>query len=737
MMILTSEVACRMKYSDAAVKELELPPHKRLRVIIPPEPAPLWVNVDYMVQSVVVTITAPSMKSLIHHHVDVLIKQGMEGEFDNQLIQKVKELLANASTKEYSSVFNGICDSPLRVSSMFKLMELLRIEKYGYSKISLLNFSARFVELMFENPNLAIDILNQNQIHLLPFHDKVIARAIVLRASMGFPVNLDEAFSKCLVSFSDKFWSNCGACFLDPMETMLWTCIRHDNPITFQTILICLIKKKSELNKLKEFQDVTLKLCIDTILHWDSLECFKVICVHFKESLISNDLIVARASKCLIHLLGIDAKILAAVVDMNQMMKKASDDGYAEFVLAGCKKNYLQAAQVVFSDIMQRIQALTKNETEDKLLNEIAENCVFRLMRFSPLEIVSKLFAVFKESLGLREQKLFSESYAKAKVIALKILPFVSQYCRTRDVAAIIKKYSVIESESISQKEKEFALYCSVNVDDLLAKLKANQLVHADPTNEFAKLPKSKSGSGKAALLLEAISKTLIQKYKGRQGTDLHFFGQIRSIKFKTIVEGRYAWGTLLLNSVYYQSQAKDFVREKFGDGGFYYKNKCISRFESEVVSTDNKNPFKEHYMKWLHGRAAVAYTWGDIEDLFEELMLVKFVRPVQSVAIERDVKQNDEMLIKYKNDLVAFYKKAAKLVWLIGNTQPLNRGSGTVAEWFFGIVYRNQGINPPILKKKNPQLDVLNISYPLSDYENDKNFLSFFEQESLEECLR
>jgi len=84
---------------------------------------------------------------------------------------------------------------------------------------------------------------------------------------------------------------------------------------------------------------------------------------------------------------------------------------------------------------------------------------------------------------------------------------------------------------------------------------------------------------------------------------------------------------------------------------------------------------------------------------------------------------------------LTEFYAKAAELVWLIGTTQPLKRGSGTVAEWLLGIIHLHHGMQPPTLKTDFPQLDVLDLTFPLSDYKSF--FTYFFEPSTLPEHLR
>ena len=128
----------------------------------------------------------------------------------------------------------------------------------------------------------------------------------------------------------------------------------------------------------------------------------------------------------------------------------------------------------------------------------------------------------------------------------------------------------------------------------------------------------------------------------------------------------------------------------------------------------------------WLGGDQTLSATWRAIEDLFEELMALDLKKPKEITA---------QTIKKHESQLTEFYAKAAELVWLVGNSAPLRRGSGTMAEWLFAIIHLQHGLEPPLLKTEFPQLDVLDITFPLSDYK--RFFTYFFEPSTIPTHLR
>ena len=87
-------------------------------------------------------------------------------------------------------------------------------------------------------------------------------------------------------------------------------------------------------------------------------------------------------------------------------------------------------------------------------------------------------------------------------------------------------------------------------------------------------------------------------------------------------------------------------------------------------------------------------------------------------------------MELKTLEDVNIFYNELIRLIWLIGNTTPLTRGSGTVVEWTWALAHMYHGLSVPLLKKINPQLDPIGLTLLLQEYQ--EYFREFFEPETI-----
>ncbi len=136
------------------------------------------------------------------------------------------------------------------------------------------------------------------------------------------------------------------------------------------------------------------------------------------------------------------------------------------------------------------------------------------------------------------------------------------------------------------------------------------------------------------------------------------------------------------------------------------YNEQPLSYFNYEY---EDKGPC------WLHGRDSLAKHWPRLESLFHTV--INF--PLDSTQ---------------KKSLETFYDYVIELIWLIGQTTPAIRGSGKLAEQCLTMIHLKHNLRTPILDLKNPQLDVLDITFPLSIYK--KRFFNFFEKESIHPLL-
>lgn len=118
----------------------------------------------------------------------------------------------------------------------------------------------------------------------------------------------------------------------------------------------------------------------------------------------------------------------------------------------------------------------------------------------------------------------------------------------------------------------------------------------------------------------------------------------------------------------------------------------------------------------WMHGQVLLEDLWPRLEDLHDQVM-------------------NFPLDAKNLESLKAFYDNVIETVWLLGNITPVARGTGKLVEQWFTMAHLKHGLRTPILDLANPQIDVLNITLPLSVYK--ERFFQFFERESLPEPVR
>lgn len=424
-----------------------------------------------------------------------------------------------------------------------------------------------------------------------------------------------------------------------------------------------------------------------------------------------------KAPKCLFYLFS-NHSVSKGLKE--RIAKETSPQGYAEIVLAVCKNDADEANHFLFSEFLNPIK---RSQCEERLL---------RMMRFTPLNLVDTLIeSLLKKALpDDREGLLTAVKSAKAQFH--EVASFISRYRRPFELKIHKDSYrSSLKDDDTVKADLAYAQSCRKNISELLNQLHSSNF--SPSTQEFCQLPKSAKGTSRAAALLERISELRYLKQVERSDITLKHGGKLKGIlppdeNFKTLRtngwatphDGLYTWAIPLLNSVLSYSKAPDL--EKFLDKEmtgswedpkqtFQYKLKYKDKVLTEVEPVA-KRP------GWRHGKQPISETWQAIEDIFEELM-----------AFDLSTKKTPQ------NPFAKFYDLTAELVWLIGNTQPLKRGSGTFAEWMLGIVHLKHGMNPPILKTDFPQLDVLNITFPLSDYK--RLFTHFFEQSTLAETMR
>lgn len=466
--------------------------------------------------------------------------------------------------------------------------------------------------------------------------------------------------------------------------------------------------------------NLSKKYILPIILNYDSANTLLTLCKHSWldiDNSILEQAIAAGSLKCIKSLLQINAnpekkeskKITET--EIAQHIEIAARNGNAAMVLALCQDDITKASRTLF------FIGLFIEKSEEKL-----NNYLLTILRFTPIEMVDKLVEAFLHANSLKKELLIN-SYEKAKKIFYSAAPFLSRYSKSIELTRLSEMYGN-NNNSINdlkvwargdidhgEKRKQFAM--SLYEKLITAKMESPK------ENSFQSLPKSSSETQRAAALLEEIAewrKCYLREDK--QINDWH-----------TPVIYNYAFGGALIRAVYHYSQSSQIDKNKWGFYSLTYSNSANKRIILNDIRDNSHHPDKNAdkiNITWEHGKAAIAETWQNIENLFEKIW---------SMDLNIPNKNKQQEIEKYKVKLRGFYSELAELVWLIGNTQPLKRGSGTFAELVFAILHIRHSLQVPILKLEFPQLDVLDIIFPLDDY---KAFFPycFYVQSTLSEHL-
>lgn len=348
------------------------------------------------------------------------------------------------------------------------------------------------------------------------------------------------------------------------------------------------------------------------------------------------------------------------------------------------------------------------------------------LLRFHPLTQVDQLIEEYTHVDTLRKLVLL-ENYANAKREYLNAAPYCSRYSYSRDLQEINYVYQNAASANWEVVALNDLAYGKKRSD--LAKMLLELLNDANTTivpddSRMAALPSSSTGTRRFAKLVEQVGKWLHENNKNEK------FGILRTQEYAgwTKMDGRYTWGsnvvyTILFNSSLHEIRQARQYYDRFDRIKYflYYKNK-----QGTYLRPTKVHKAKGYTPAWFNGNESVEDTWSDMEDLFEMIWSMDVSKPNNS---------NESSLIDYEKKLTAFYLALTRLVWLIGDTQPLLRGSGSIAEIVLAIAHEQHKLQAPILKLQFPQLDILNISFPLKDYL--PLFPYFFEPSTIPAHLR
>jgi len=613
---------------------------------------------------------------------DTLVEQFLKGKdfinpADRERIEKLKAEYKKANKDERNKLaLSFLSDLPVTESCLI-LEENLEVPPFS------INYIVK--PIFFKSPAILLNLLKNPKIDFAKYDISIDLTRDYLRLNQ----KNDFAYAACIREF--KKYPKTHIDFGSSKNAI----IQDDFPYSSALFLTDYITNVSRTGIIKK------------ILECDGSTCFAQAYKLWAKELNWDEILKlateAPAPKCLAFLLG-QKKLDRPKVE--QLEKTAKENGSIETVLALCENDYNKAADIAFAEIIPFLKNIKSNENQIK---NLLSKSIPIFLRFSPVFTVDKLMDTFIEKYKVREPFIY-DAYKNAKAHFLRISPFIARYTKAHELDDLHKVYTgKLAAKHKVEEDLVHGAFCRSQVETFVKEFAASKF-KAPISKEFQSLPGSAKGTHRVAALLEQIGKIRSENQEKR-GEFHTLFKELREEGYKTKVADRYIWAEPLIDSVRAFSKDPNF---KF--------DSCDDFLEfSYQQAMPHKIKIYDGFYEFRHGRALIAETWPAIENLFEEIMGMD-LKPSQS-------KQEHE------KRLTDFYSKAAELMWLIGTTQPLKRGSGTVAEWLLGIIHLRHAMEPPTLKTHFPQLDVLDLTFPLNDYK--LFFTYFFEPSTLPEHLR
>lgn len=367
-------------------------------------------------------------------------------------------------------------------------------------------------------------------------------------------------------------------------------------------------------------------------------------------------------------------------------------------LLALFQNDFKKTAEEIFN-----FSEISKEQKDNKI-----KFTFFSLFSSTPFEKVKILVDALPKTHP--DYSIIMNKYQECKQLYYSSAPCFSRYIKPAHKIGLQEFYGMAAGKILS--DIEFGESRMAIVKKLNSELSNIQSPIKD---QFKNLPPSKNKNRLAAIALEKIS-DLNLSLRNKSG-----FGDLRKKVYGyTPVKNQYEFALPLIRDLFYFSNEVEIDKKNSSIYyNLYYNNLKLNR----IQIVDDENSHGSPIFQWHHGLADIDETWPDIEDLFEEIWFMDLSPP------------GIGELNEYQNKLTIFYEKLAELSWLIGNTQPLERGTGTYAESIVALMHVRHGFKPPILKNNFPQLDVLNITFPLDTYK--KIFPYFFEPLTIPKFMR
>lgn len=632
----------------------------------------------------------------------------------NANYNELKGLLENLGSEKISEHIRSIIIDTLKykvnlaweenLASIDEALNILKLlQTYGVDINLSTIANETFYHLILERPEYALEILNKTPDKEFNIDIDALRTIVKDYIQIGaLPVH-GPALVDCINLLLDKLALSNNNLKLNKVKLLL---IELLQPILLKIDYPYILSLGFEKDNSQ-----LLETYFNYIIQWDSSKALS----HFLGMFSGLDIpkmlkqaVQMRAAKCVSVLLEIRHIALNQhLIDEQAKITAYNADGAT--LLALFKSDYKAVANFIFG---QEFFVDMKLHSDQEL-----KNYILSLLRFTPIEMIDAIVDHYEHDLISRTRLL--HVYQEAKSNFFTVAPCFS---RSKNLEELAKAYGNnkigddITKSTLADMDYGAKRYLFAN--QLLALVENSQV--QPQSAEFHALPASSSNTRRAAYLLEAIANWL---YDNQKMTDKNTDFKTLRVKnnFYTPVSGRYTWATPLISNIIFFSQSTD-VRKSMSTYQLKYHDTVLNSITDEMIVLRGE---KVKCRVWNHGAAPLTSTWTEIENLFEKLWLFDF----------KQLSTASEHQLENETKFTEFYVIMAELVWLIGNSQPLNRGSGSFAELIMVIIHLHHHLLPPILKLDFPQLDVLDITFPLSDYK--KIFTYFFEPSTVPAHLK
>lgn len=439
----------------------------------------------------------------------------------------------------------------------------------------------------------------------------------------------------------------------------------------------------------------------------DSGNTFKALCKSYRtpEENLSRAVYEA-ACRCVTALLSdlSEESIQGLSVGINRLARKAAKEGRGDIVLALYQGNRKRTAETLFGDLF--IQTAANQKNDEKAIAPPLREQLWKIMRLSSPEEIDRLMAIF---LNQHPNILLETVYRQVKEDFYCLSPLIARYSKPLYFISVFGNYHSYERYIVERSKLDAQLQLEAGMmNDYAYSMQAYQFakklqkaledkltgLSTFKKSDFSQLPPSWIGNQWAAFLLELISEWRSLQVENKKRSS---FRNLRKQVFSTPIKAQYEWAFPLVSSVYLYSKASDLQRNVYNtnDISSNCPNNLTFLYQKKQMNQIQWQSSRRKFY-WGHGLQPLHTVWQHIEDTLEEIRAV----PVHS-----------------PEDLTYFWALVAKFVWLSANIQPLDRGSGTYAEQMLRLLFSKKGLQPPILELDFPHLDVLSLSFPLTDY--------------------